>query len=268
MSPSGCAPTAARGVAAAGLAVAGLAAYALTLKGLAFLVLSFAGDASRSRGLGVQPVLPPERHAEFVLLFVLVFSPALYAVVRWTRDAPDPAATSSPTTWPGMICAAGFTFLCAAPLEIVVDSAFVAATGRPCWEYRVWPLHRGYTSGVGAAMWPMYGAFVYAFHAAIRSRRDLVWLHGLAARAGLVAVEAMVLEIAANAFALVGYGCFYFYYFPSDLENLTTMQILVPYFGAGVIGLTLLEQVQRLPHPAVVGVLSWVAGLVLVFGAG
>lgn len=242
------------------IAAAALAVYAVVLKALAIGVVACVGQSPAA--------LDSHYEAEFVALFVLFFSPLLYGIVWLTRSGPDAAGAKPAATMPGMVCAAGFTFLCAAPLEILVDTAFVAATGQPCWEYRVWPIHRGYTSGVGAAMWPMYGAFVYAFHGAIRSRADLRCLHGLGARAALVAVEAMVLEIAANAFALAVYGTFYFYYLPGDLNHLTTMQILVPYFGAGMLGLTLLEQVERLPYPAAVGVISWVVGFGLLFGAG
>jgi hypothetical protein len=154
--------------------------------------------------------------------------------------------------------AAGVTFGCAALLEIAVDTAWTAATGAPCWEYRLWPVHQGHTSRFGVLMWPMYGAFVQHFHGAIRRNPALHGLHGPAARAVLVAVEAMVLEILANALSLGGFGSFLFYYLPDDLGHLTTFRIFLPYVAAGAMGVALLGWLERQPRRAEIGVAAWV----------
>ncbi len=244
--------------------IAGLVGYYAVLLLLAFCVSALAGGGTTHTGF--QPQLAPERQWGFILGFVVVFAPVLYGIVHLARTRPDRSVRPSTTSIAGMFRAAGLTFLCAAPLEILVDSAFFRVTGQPCWEYRVWPIHMGFTSGVGAVMWPMYGAFVYAFHGALRARDEFPALHGWVGRAALIAVEAMTLEIAANAYALIGFHTFYFYYWPGDLLHYTTMAILVPYFVCGLVGVAALDCVERLPWPVAVGVGSWIAGVILMFG--
>ena len=132
----------------------------------------------------------------FVAGFAGLFLPLLYLFAsalagRWLRPR-----------WRSLVLTMGATFLCAMWLEVAVDSLFVALLGRPCWTYHVWPVHDGYTSGIGMLMWPMYAVFLHLLHQAIDLNPRLAALRPPAAKALLVAVDAMLLEVAANAYAL------------------------------------------------------------------
>ncbi|MEW5852262.1 MAG: hypothetical protein AB2A00_25960 [Myxococcota bacterium] len=196
--------------------------------------------------------LDPSRNARFTVTFITFFTPLLYLFTsalarRWLR--PDPAQ---------LLLTMGATFFCALLAEVGCDALFVLVVGRPCWEYHVWPVHHGYTSGVGLLMWPLYGLFVHLLHQALEENPRLRALDNLPAKAVLVGVDAMVLEVAANTFSLVAFNTFYFRYHAGDLHHFTTAEVFVPYVVAGYVGLHLLERLRGVPHPAWVGAALWV----------
>ena len=190
--------------------------------------------------------LPQAQHGVFTLGFVVVFVPLLAVIVR---------AFGPLHLGPRTLAAGGCTFLCAVSLEIGLDTLWVRVFGEPLWLYRVWPVHGGYTSGLGLVLWPMYGAFVHSLHHALKARWPL--LHGVAPRAALIAVEAMVLEVAANLYGLLSFGCFIFYYTPGDLHHYTSFAVLPPYLAAGFLGVWVLDRLEHVNYPAVWGLVSW-----------
>jgi hypothetical protein len=201
---------------------------------------------------GTRPVVDPLAYAA---LFILVFLPAIYLgpcalAGRWLR----PAAGT-------LLLTMGTTLLCATLAEIVVDTAFMTAVGRPAWLYHLWPVHGGYTSRFGVLMWPMYGFFVCMLHEAMPHNRFLKPLDSLLGRALLVGADAMVLEVAANAFSLGFFGSWCFFYLQDDLHHFTSVEIFGPYVLVGWVGLQLLHGLAGLRHPALLGLLFWTSGL-------
>lgn len=183
--------------------------------------------------------LPPERSGAYSLAFFLFFTPLLYLgpcalARRWLR--PDPRTLA----W-----YMGTAFLFGGLLEIVVDPLWIAVVGRPCWLYHVWPVHGGHTSGVGVVMWPMYGFFVGMLHHAIHVSPRLRFLDGHAQRAALLAVDAMLLEVAANLFALAFFGTWHFRYHRGDLAHFTTVEAFPIYVLGGYAGVRVLHALEH-----------------------
>ncbi|MGD8331193.1 MAG: hypothetical protein PVJ49_17315 [Acidobacteriota bacterium] len=118
-------------------------------------------------------------------------------------------------------------------IEISLNAATVTLIGRKSWEYRVWPRHHGYTSGVAAFMWPLYGAHLCLLEEALRIRGRLPQRQLL--RSLLGGVDAMTMEIACNAWAIGAFGTYYFYYLAPDLLHLSAAEIFVPYVFANLL---------------------------------
>jgi len=112
-------------------------------------------------------------------------------------------------------------------VEILLDGAAVVLVGRKIWEYQVWPLHDGHTSGVAAFMWPLYGAHLCLFEHALGVRGLLPQTQLL--RSLIAGFDAMAMEIACNAWAIATFGTYYFYYLAPDLRHFSAAEIFVPY---------------------------------------
>ncbi|MGB5473904.1 MAG: hypothetical protein WBQ78_10555 [Gammaproteobacteria bacterium] len=144
-------------------------------------------------------------------------------------------------------------FLVAIVCEVYLGKLYYLVTGRPLWQYRVWPIHDGYTSALNLIVWPVYGYYVYFLHQVLQTRRIDIrprWLKGIAS-----GFDGPLLEILANGFFLLFYGTFYFYYLPGDLRHYTSVQVMPLYMIMGVILTLLLEYLQQYPprwhYPAV-----------------
>mgnify|MGYP001822552754 FL=1 len=48
-------------------------------------------------------------------------------------------------------------FLVAVVCEVMLGRLYHLVVGRPLWQYRVWPIHDGYTSALNFLIWPVYG---------------------------------------------------------------------------------------------------------------
>ena len=128
-------------------------------------------------------------------------------------------------------------------VEIVLDWAAVTFIGRKAWEYQVWPRHDGYTSGVAAFMWPLYGAHLCFFEDALRVRGLLPRTRLL--RSMLAGFDAMTMEIICNLWAIVAFGTYYFYYLAPDLKHFTAGEIFVPYVLANLALAATVQAVER-----------------------
>jgi hypothetical protein len=124
-------------------------------------------------------------------------------------------------------------FLVAIVCEVYLGKLYFLLTGRPLWQYRVWPIHDGYTSAVNFIVWPVYGYYFHLLHQVLRVWRIRIrphWLQGLAA-----GIDGPLLEFLANGFFLLCYGTFYFYYLPGDLHHYTSLQVVPLYMIMGVV---------------------------------
>ena len=144
-------------------------------------------------------------------------------------------------------------FLVAIVCEVYLGKLYFLLTGRQLWQYRVWPIHDGYTSALNFIVWPVYGYYIYFLHQVLQARRITIrpnWLKGIAS-----GIDGPLLEILANGFFLLFYGTFYFYYLPGDLRHYTSVQVVPLYMVMGIILALLLGKLQEMPrrwhYPAV-----------------
>ena len=136
-------------------------------------------------------------------------------------------------------------FLVAIVCEVYLGKLYYLLVGKPLWQYRVWPIHDGYTSVLNFIIWPVYGYYVYFLHQVLHARRVVIrpaWLKGVAS-----GIDGPLLEILANGFFLLFYGTFYFYYLPGDLRHFTSVQVVPLYMVMGVILSLLLHYLLAKP---------------------
>jgi hypothetical protein len=136
-------------------------------------------------------------------------------------------------------------FLVAIVCEVYLGKLYYLLMGKPLWQYRVWPIHDGYTSVLNFIIWPVYGYYVYFLHRVLHARRIVMrpaWLKGVAS-----GIDGPLLEILANGFFLLFYGTFYFYYLPGDLRHFTSVQVVPLYMVMGVILSLLLDYLLAKP---------------------
>ena len=123
-------------------------------------------------------------------------------------------------------------FLVAILCEVALGKLYALVIGRPLWQYRVWPIHDGYTSALNFIVWPVYGYYWYFLHRVLQAYRVRIrrtWLKGLSS-----GFDGPLLEILANGFFLLFYGTFYFYYLPGDLRHFTSIQVVPLYMLMGI----------------------------------
>jgi hypothetical protein len=145
-----------------------------------------------------------------------------------------------------LLLSMALAFLVAIVCEVYLGKLYYLASGKPLWQYRVWPIHDGYTSALNFIIWPVYGYYVYFMHLVLSERRIRIrpyWLQGLAS-----GLDGPLLEILANGFFLLFYGTFYFYYLPGDLRHFTSVQVVPLYMVMGIILTLLLEYVKNRPR--------------------
>ena len=137
-------------------------------------------------------------------------------------------------------------FLVAIVCEVALGKLYFMVVGDPLWQYRVWPIHDGYTSVLNFIIWPVYGYYLYFLHHVLQSKRVVFrpyWLNGVVS-----GVDGPLLEILANGFFILFYGTFYFYYLPDDMKHLTSIQVVPLYMIMGVILALVLEHVRGRPR--------------------
>jgi hypothetical protein len=137
-------------------------------------------------------------------------------------------------------------FAVAIVCEVSLGKLYSAVLGKPLWQYRVWPIHEGYTSALNFIIWPVYGYYWYLLTLVLRSMRldpARHWYKGLAS-----GLDGPLLEILANGFFLSLYGTFYFYYLPDDLRHLTSVQVVPLYSVMGVCLSFLLDFLLKRPR--------------------
>lgn len=131
-----------------------------------------------------------------------------------------------------LLCMAA-AFLVAIICEVYLGKLYYLFAGKPLWQYRVWPIHDGYTSALNFIIWPVYGYYIYFLHHILHEKKIVIrpnWLQGIAA-----GIDGPLLEILANGFFLLFYGTFYFYYLPGDLRHYTSIQVVPLYMIMGIV---------------------------------
>lgn len=144
-----------------------------------------------------------------------------------------------------LLCMAA-AFLVAIVCEVYLGKFYYLLAGKPLWQYRVWPIHDGYTSALNFIIWPVYGYYIYFLHHILAEKKILVrprWLQGVAS-----GIDGPLLEILANGFFLLFYGTFYFYYLPGDLRHYTSIQVVPLYIVMGIILSLILEYLDDKPR--------------------
>ena len=158
--------------------------------------------------------------AAFGFLLGFAFLLLCWSVVAGRRIAIDPKEI---LLFMAISCPVGLM------LEVGCGWLHLLLFGEPLWQYRVMPAHGGFTSQYNFGLWPLYGAHLYFFHQARASWRlsrvGEFWLS-----AGKSVLSGPLLEIAINAFFLLCFGQYFFYYFPDDLWHLTSLAV-IPYYA-------------------------------------
>ena len=115
--------------------------------------------------------------------------------------------------------------------EVFVGTLYEALVGVPLWQYKILPIHHGYTSLYAPVIWGISGVSLYYLNDIRR-----VWSHkSKVQKAALSMVETITLEAALNVSFLLLSGSLIFYYTPGDLWHVTSLQTLPFYFGLGFI---------------------------------
>jgi hypothetical protein len=153
-------------------------------------------------------------------------------------------------------------FFVAIVCEVGLGNAYRLLFGTPLWQYRVWPIHAGYTSALNLIIWPVYGYYWYFLHEVLVARRVQIqrpWLRGLAA-----GLDGPLLEVLANGFFLLFYGTFYFYYRPGDLRHFTSFQVVPLYMVMGVCLSLVIDYLKARPRRWRYPAMFYLAGLAFV----
>lgn len=125
--------------------------------------------------------------------------------------------------------------------EVFVGSMYNALFHRHLWDYTVFPIHHGYTSLYAPFIWGMYGFYLYMSHDTLRK-------HGLKKESHLAlwfAVETVFLEAATNGSYRLFHGEPLFYYTPTDMWHLTSIQAIPFYLVAGFAIVRLVDRYMR-----------------------
>ena len=137
-------------------------------------------------------------------------------------------------------------FLVAIVCEVGLGQLYRFVTGEPLWQYRVWPIHDGFTSVLNFMIWPIYGYYSYLLGKVMHAHRFSFirrWHRGM-----LAGLDGPLLEVLANGFFLSLYGSFYFYYLPDDLWHLTSVRVIPLYMLMGVALVFVLGYFQARPR--------------------
>lgn len=115
--------------------------------------------------------------------------------------------------------------------EVSIGSFYNFLFGTPLWNYTVLPIHHAYTSQYALFLWGIYGLHLYLLHGSSKKGKpkSITW-HALT-----FCIEAIAIEALVNLTFKLSFGRYIYYYFPSDLWHLTSVQTLPFYLAAGFI---------------------------------
>lgn len=134
--------------------------------------------------------------------------------------------------------------------EVMFDSIYKFLFGRPLWEYQVMPLHEGYTSLYSLVLWGIImGLHLSLLHGTLKEK-GITSFHALAA---IFCIEAIAIEALVNLSYLAYFPTYIYYYLPSDLWHVTSLQALPLYLLAGCITVTAFRLAHKIPRSALLG---------------
>lgn len=127
--------------------------------------------------------------------------------------------------------------------EIFVNSVYHFFFGTALWEYHIYPIHHGYSSQFAVFLWGIYGLHLYLLHGALAGRK----ITSKKYMTYVFAFEGVAIEFITNALFLLSFGEYLFYYPPSDLWHLTSVQVLPAYLAGGFIIVKTLKRFKKDP---------------------
>lgn len=128
--------------------------------------------------------------------------------------------------------------------EIFLDSTYRFFVGHPLWRYNILPIHNAYTSYYAVVVWGLYGLHLYLLHDSLSSKWSINKTKHLAL---IFSVEALVAEALLTISSRLLLGKYMYYYLPSDLWHVTSIQNMPFYFICGVVILKTLRRFK--PEP-------------------
>lgn len=185
----------------------------------------------------------------FVFGFALIYG-------LWRLAVRRPLPLDARTIWLYM----GLAFPACVAGEVLIGQLHHALFDTRLWQYRVAPVHDGYTSLYNFAIWPLYGWHVYLGEQALA-----LWNPRAGVRKAVVLLKhasaGPLLEIIANLGMLLITGRYYFYYFPGDLGHLTSMQV-VPYYAVlSLLFSCFIARVRPVRQKVALGCIGYLTGL-------
>lgn len=113
--------------------------------------------------------------------------------------------------------------------EIIVGTLYTAVVGYPLLQYQLYPIHHGYTSLYAPFIWAIGGLQIWVMSPLTSRIKDRV------RRFTVMAIDILAVEILINTLFLLIAGQMIFYYIPSDLGHLSSLQTLPFYFIASLV---------------------------------
>jgi hypothetical protein len=128
--------------------------------------------------------------------------------------------------------------------EIFLDTIYNAVVGNPLWRYNILPIHHAYTSAFAVVTWGLYGLHVYLLHDTLKKKS----IHKTWHLALIISLEALVLEALLTISAKLLLGEYLYYYYPSDLWHVTSVQNAPFYFIFGIVAIKAIRRFQVSPR--------------------
>ncbi|MFZ1258815.1 MAG: hypothetical protein WAQ25_05105 [Candidatus Saccharimonas sp.] len=113
--------------------------------------------------------------------------------------------------------------------EVFTETIYNFLVHQPLWHYQFLPVHQSYTSLYSVILWAMYGVHLYWARVAIDTRYGRISKWKLAT---VFAIESLILETFLNLVWLGAFGYLIYFYTPTDLWHVTTIQNIPCYFAA------------------------------------
>lgn len=178
-----------------------------------------------------------------LFLYSLTWVIIIYAINRWFAGRPLKINPSKALLYISTMAALGVLG------EVVFDTVYNQAFGRPLWEYHIFPIHHAYTSTYSLFLWGTVGLYMYLLHGTLK-KKHITSLYVLAT---IFCIEAIVFEALVNLSYLYLFKDYIFYYLPGDLWHITSLQTLPLYLFAGYITVQTFEYAKSRQKAATIG---------------
>lgn len=144
--------------------------------------------------------------------------------------------------------------------EIFVDTIYRHIFGDMLWNYNFLPVHHAYTSQFSPVLWGAFGFYLYLMHHEYEKwpPRKLFYL------SVIFSLEAIVIEGAADFISRPFLDRLVYYYHPSNLWHLTSLQGIPFYFLTGVLIIQTIHWFKSSPHYFTF-VSAWVTAITVLF---